>query len=179
MTQEIGARESASGIPVKVNCIKCQIAKPKTEFYAGQGRTCKECVKKANRRNRAANPLRYKATRKEWEKGNITRAQQRKKARLRKRYKLTHEVMHDMLKAQGQQCLICEVPLYCPVCDLWKTDDSTKAVVDHDHNDGHIRGLLCSACNTGLGQFEDSLELLKQAYRYLKRDQAQLSAFRT
>lgn len=169
-------RESAGG-QLKI-CRVCLIAKSPTEFYKGQGRTCKSCTKAANRRNRAANPLRYKATRKRWEQGNITRAPQRKKSRLRKRYQLSHERMHEMLKLQALRCLICKVFLYCPVCEEGIMEEATKAVVDHSHDDGHTRGLLCSACNTGLGQFEDDLELLKSAYQYLKRDQAQLSANR-
>jgi len=161
-----------------VRCIKCFRDLSPAAFYAGQGRTCKECTKAANRRNRAANPLRYKATRKAWEKDNITRAQQRKKSRLRKRYNLSHSQMHERLEAQGMRCLICRVLLHCSVCEFGKRSTATKVVVDHDHDDGHIRGLLCSACNTGLGQFDDKMELIKKAYFYLKRDAAQLSAIR-
>jgi hypothetical protein len=41
--------------------------------------------------------------------------------------------------------------------------------VDHDHKTGAIRGLLCSDCNTGLGKFCDSIEILTSAISYLKR----------
>lgn len=40
--------------------------------------------------------------------------------------------------------------------------------VDHDHNTGQIRGLLCHTCNMGLGLFKDSKQLLESAYNYLK-----------
>ena len=40
-------------------------------------------------------------------------------------------------------------------------------VVDHDHTDGHIRGLLCGPCNFGLGAFLDRRELLLSAVEYL------------
>jgi len=41
--------------------------------------------------------------------------------------------------------------------------------VDHDHITGALRGLLCSACNTGLGFFRDHPELLKRAIEYLNQ----------
>lgn len=40
--------------------------------------------------------------------------------------------------------------------------------VDHDHNNGKIRGLLCMNCNNGLGCFKDNPILLQEAKRYLK-----------
>lgn len=39
--------------------------------------------------------------------------------------------------------------------------------VDHDHQTGAVRGLLCSEHNTGLGKFGDSVEMLRRAIDYL------------
>ena len=40
--------------------------------------------------------------------------------------------------------------------------------IDHDHATGKVRGGLCRNCNTGLGMFKDSPELLLQAIEYVK-----------
>jgi hypothetical protein len=43
-----------------------------------------------------------------------------------------------------------------------------ELVVDHDHNTGAVRGLLCHSCNTGLGHLGDSVETLARALDYLQ-----------
>ena len=42
-------------------------------------------------------------------------------------------------------------------------------VVDHDHENGAVRGLLCNECNTGIGKLRDSPDLLRSAIAYLDR----------
>lgn len=71
------------------------------------------------------------------------------------RYRLTRAELAGMRAAQGNQC---------PICSREQT-----LVVDHEHETGAIRGLLCTRCNVGLGQFEDSPQLLRAALGYLER----------
>jgi len=54
----------------------------------------------------------------------------------------------------------------CDICGRFATD--RKLVVDHCHATGKNRGVLCIQCNTGLGQFQDNLLLLKQAICYIE-----------
>ena len=61
---------------------------------------------------------------------------------------------YRMLDEQHGACWICK-----------RID--RKLRVDHDHQTGKVRGLLCSSCNTGLGMFADSTILLSNALAYL------------
>ena len=56
----------------------------------------------------------------------------------------------------------------CAICKI-KLEDGYLVHVDHDHITGKVRGILCRWCNTGLGNFRDSLKSLKSALEYLKK----------
>ena len=59
----------------------------------------------------------------------------------------------------------------CAICDLHENvamTTHTKLVVDHNHDTGEVRGLLCDLCNKGLGQFKDDQTRVEAAARYLK-----------
>ena len=72
-----------------------------------------------------------------------------------RQYGVDAATIKGMWETQGRRCAICRTPL-----DL-------KFVVDHCHETGCVRGLLCSNCNTGLGLFADSPERLRAALDYL------------
>lgn len=60
------------------------------------------------------------------------------------------------------------------VCDICKTDipsgPKKSWCLDHDHQTGKARGILCAACNIGLGMFKDDIDILSDAMRYLLKD---------
>jgi hypothetical protein len=56
----------------------------------------------------------------------------------------------------------------CAICG-GTNKDGRKLFVDHDHNTGAVRGLLCNLCNRGIGNMRDSITLLEAAIDYLKR----------
>lgn len=58
------------------------------------------------------------------------------------------------LKAAVTACVICG-------------DADSKMAVDHDHQTGAVRGILCNHCNRGLGHFRDDPTLLEFARMYL------------
>lgn len=74
-------------------------------------------------------------------------------------YGITLEEYDNMLTVQDNRCAICHTP----------AAKSTKGrlVVDHCHDTGIVRGLLCGKCNQGLGSFKDSAARLAAARRYL------------
>ena len=76
---------------------------------------------------------------------------------LKYRYKINVEDFELMLKKQNNKCAICQL----------ETTDVLR--VDHDHETGQIRGLLCHSCNLILGHAKDNLQILKRAHTYLKK----------
>jgi hypothetical protein len=76
--------------------------------------------------------------------------------RLRWKYGITQADYNSMVLDQKGKCLIC-------------SNDKCRLVVDHDHETGEIRGLLCSQCNTALGLMYDKIENFASAIKYLAR----------
>ena len=72
-----------------------------------------------------------------------------------------------MLDSQNSVCAICGTDN-----PLGEGNTTTKRefsfAVDHCHDSGKIRGLLCNTCNRGLGFFKDRTDLLGSAMRYLQ-----------
>jgi hypothetical protein len=86
---------------------------------------------------------------------------------LRRKYGIDTGRYYVMLAAQGGCCAIC------------KKSESNEIkgkivalAVDHDHATGAVRALLCSACNTALGLFNDEPALLDAAKTYLEKHMA-------
>lgn len=77
---------------------------------------------------------------------------------LKERYGLTVEQYQEMEKNQAGLCKICQKP----PSGRWN-----RLHVDHDHETGAIRGLLCFTCNVMLGHARDNLNVLQAAIAYL------------
>lgn len=56
----------------------------------------------------------------------------------------------------------------CAICNSHSCKSGRKFAVDHNHETGQVRALLCQNCNTALGHFQDSQELLLTAISYLQ-----------
>ena len=81
---------------------------------------------------------------------------------LRHKYSITTEEYNSKLYEQNGQCAICG-------SETTGHRMQSNLLVDHDHKTGKIRGLLCSKCNRGLGQFDDDPELMMSAIRYIQQ----------
>lgn len=79
---------------------------------------------------------------------------------------LTQDEYNRKFEAQGGVCAICGQP-ETGTAGVYKTP--RRISIDHNHDTGQIRDLLCYQCNSGLGYFKDNPELLEKAANYLKR----------
>ena len=133
-------------------CKVCGEAKPLTEYYK---------VKKDGRFYHGKCKTCY-----------VARQQERytpergRDANLRQKYGITTEQYNFMLQTQGGVCAICG------------TDEAggrrsgrggalEHFFIDHDHNTGKVRGLLCNNCNRVLGFVDDNTEILTRMVEYL------------
>ncbi len=71
------------------------------------------------------------------------------------RYRLTPEDYESLRAHQDGRCHIC--------------GEERPLDVDHDHETGRVRGLLCRACNLGIGKLKDDPDLVEAAASYLRR----------
>lgn len=86
------------------------------------------------------------------------RRRYQRNAKLRAKYGITIEEFEAMLDAQGGACAVCRShPEHRDLC------------VDHDHDTGKVRGLLCDLCNRMLGQAGDNPALLEAGASYLRQ----------
>lgn len=84
---------------------------------------------------------------------------------LKKRFDLTEKEYELMLEAQNGVCAICKEEE--KIID-GQSKKKKPLSVDHCHNTGRIRGLLCTACNTGIGLLRHEPYILKAAAEYCR-----------
>lgn len=149
-------------------CRSCQTKKHVSEFPTdtttstdGYRSRCKQCENELLREKYKNNP--------EW-RNRILRNNQkyfhkkdsregRRERMLLKNYGITLEDYENLLIKQNSCCGICK--------SLPGERGRTYLVVDHNHETGEIRGLLCDPCNRALGMFKDSIEILINAISYI------------
>ena len=98
----------------------------------------------------------------EWRNRNPEKA---KSHDLKKMYGIRLEQYEALAQQQNHVCAICQQPEK----SLDKDGGPRKMPVDHCHETGKVRGLLCTPCNRALGMFRDDANLLKRAIEYLHK----------
>lgn len=161
----------------------------------GRMGVCKECRSEKGRIDREVSPERYLAAaerqrerrakdpdsaRKSREQGRAWRAANPEKQRARNErakarrvndpdknranwlshYGLTPDGYERLVESQGGVCAICKQP-----CKRY-----ARLPIDHDHQTGRLRGLLCDRCNRALGLFDDDADIVEAAVAYLEAD---------
>ncbi|MCK5607318.1 hypothetical protein KAR91_35875 [Candidatus Pacearchaeota archaeon] len=102
---------------------------------------CKECQCKVDKK--------YRQT----EKGKIATLRHN----LKHEYGMTVEQYNQMFADQNGVCFLCGKP-----------ELDRRLSVDHNHETGKIRSLLCRRCNMCVGIFENDIDLVKQILKYIK-----------
>ena len=158
-----------------MTCIYCKVEKSLSEFYTSKNykngfhNRCKECESIYRKQpKRRENKLKYSKRRQTEEYKTY-----QKEMYFKTRYNITLEKYNQLWEKQNGLCAICGKP---------ETSKHTsgaiyKLSVDHCHTTNEVRGLLCSKCNIGLGQFQDNTNYLLLAAQYLnnykeKKDEA-------
>lgn len=84
---------------------------------------------------------------------------------LQRNFGITLEDYNALLAAQSNACAICQkLNGSC----IHSGERTKQLAVDHDHESGAVRGLLCNDCNRAIGQFREDPELLRKAADYLE-----------
>lgn len=153
-------------------CTKCFEVKLVSEFNKrgekGNSRLrshCKSCNYTYESTLKAKKKVHYKGQNDKYNVKNASkRAQYYKDNKLKFRvakYGITEEDYNQMVEAQGNSCKVCY--RYFEEVDRLSTPH-----IDHDHETGKVRGLLCLHCNSALGQLEDDEDIIESLLMYIR-----------
>lgn len=137
-------------------CNKCRLHLPNDEFHSKTNTpdkldyTCKEC-------RRAYNRARYK---------NPEIAAKQRASSAKSKYGVEWVEVEGMYANQSGRCALCATQVHLLTIGGSRTG---VACIDHCHVTGAPRGLLCNACNVGLGRFKDNPTVLRAAALYVEQ----------
>lgn len=145
----------------RFECSDCKRDLPATDYYwhtrgHRHSRACKACYQIKRRPYQ----INYMTTVGK-AKARSRYSPDKRAERVVKSYGLTLEKYDLILALQGGGCAICQ-------SKEAKTKRNGRFCVDHDHETGEVRGLLCAPCNRGIGLLQDKIEVLESAAQYLK-----------
>lgn len=115
-----------------------------------------EKLKEQKKRNYYKYQERAKQRSAEWYYKNKDRS---RNAALQRKYGISLEDFDQLRKDQNYSCFLC---------NTHEEERKQSLVVDHNHNTGQARRLLCTSCNVGIGMLKDSPDLLRKAAEYLE-----------
>jgi hypothetical protein len=134
-------------------CTKCKVEKDISEFHRwsqgpdGYHYHCKSC--KASYRKRYDAQPRVTMSSREYQ--------------LIRKYGVTLDAYNEMFESQGGVCAVCARP----ETRLNRSGDIAPLAVDHNHNTGEVRGLLCRDCNIAIGHANEDITRLTKMIQYL------------
>lgn len=144
-------------------CRKCKKRKSTKQFWKnsrladGLQTYCKQCIKAATDKLLAANPNYYVEVKRRYRDKDPARYRALNRKRRIESYGLTVAEFTAMEQKAKGLCMICG------------RKPEGKLHIDHCHTTLKVRGLLCGHCNSALGLFQDDVEVIRKAARYLSR----------
>lgn len=93
--------------------------------------------------------------------GLVLRRTTQRNSDLKRKYGIVDSTYQSIFNDQGGVCAICGA------AEPGRQTQWIRFHVDHDHETGEVRGILCASCNKGLGHFGDDPDRLISAARYL------------
>lgn len=145
-------------------CTGCATAKRTDHFPKrsaskdGLGHRCKPCASEYHKNYYRKNREAVLARSKDYYRSNTEKMRSTRRSwRLRSKYGITEADYDEMSARQGGLCAICGDP-----------PEGRRLVVDHSHATGAVRGLLCDACNMGIGLLRECSFILESAAVYLE-----------
>lgn len=151
---------------------KCRMCNNDFEKYQWNQKTCYDCLEKTDPRFKGRPKRKCLACETEFQPRVIRQMccssecteKHKTNTYYLRTYGLTEEQYNAMLDEAGHKCEICGGEGFI----MNGQRHRAKLVVDHCHENGHTRGMLCHNCNRGLGLFQDDTETLEKALKYLK-----------
>jgi Recombination endonuclease VII len=124
-----------------------------------------EIYKRYYKKNREKIRKRRKKARKQ----NLEHSKYRQRENFIKRtYGITTLEYERILKLQNNKCAICGSDSDVRVVGTTGRKKKFRLAIDHDHETGKVRALLCNKCNMFVGHIENNKELLPVVLKYLK-----------
>jgi hypothetical protein len=145
---------------LRPTCKQCDAAYSSAVWKDPQARAKKEAYAKAYRESPSGS-----AVRKAHQKAYSARPDVKERTRahwFRTEYGITLEQYNQMYFDQGGNCAVCGAHY-----EIRGTNKLDTLHVDHNHETGKVRGLLCHNCNSGIGYFKEDKNLIQRILDYL------------
>lgn len=133
-------------------CTECGTVKILTAFQknkrikSGYGSKCKDCVNKYKREYLSSNPEK--------------KTKGLRNAATLSKYGISKSTYYEIMNQAGDTCPTCK--------NKFTVEKRRCKCLDHCHNTGKIRGVICNMCNTALGRVEDNTDTLTNLINWIK-----------
>lgn len=138
---------------IEAPCTQCETVKPRADYYESKEGWLRQPCKPCHRSNQQ---IRHRQAVREDPEGVAKKMKRRNRRVNLAKYGLTLDDYDRLHSAQEGRCLICD------------TETDYNLAVDHCHDTGEVRGLLCIPCNVGIGNLGDDPDRLRAAADYLE-----------